>query len=223
MSEKISCGDALSAGRATETSFNLSSTGPVPSRWTRKVVPISAKNVSCFNASMLMSFGFLARVANVFQRRRSESLGQLGEVKTLRRHRPARRIENSFRQIRLRIKWPGRADALADAANGPIAGSRRILNQKGFRHAIPRHRPAQAPTMPRSHRAAIFEINTAARRLTVVEQEPRGPALVSFDVSVAAEVALEQNNRSGMSAARGDKPDVVAGHRAAMQIGRAHV
>src|ERR1043166_2315067 len=217
MSEKISCPAACPARAVTETSASLSSIGAIPSSATRNSVPTSGEKVSGCNVSMFMSPGFLAGITNIFERLRSESLGQLGKVKTSRRHRLTWRIEYSLGQFRFRIERTRRRRALAHATDRPIAGPRRLLNQKGFGRAIPGDSPGQSPAVPRSHRTAIFEINAAGRRSTVVEQQPCGPALVSFDVAVAGEIAIEQNNRAGVAAARGDKPDVVAGHRAAIQ------
>ena len=93
----------------------------------------------------------------------------------------------------------GRGDCfrLADAADQPVVHAGRVLHEVIVRRAVPDHAPAHRPPVPGAHRPAVAHLHPAADRAAVVVEQAGRPALVRFRFSVAAEGAVEDDDRPG--------------------------
>src|SRR5262249_13954016 len=120
------------------TAASLESPCPKPTR-------CMAPAARCWNCGRPTS------ITNVLNRLLSEPLAQLRQVKAGRFNRLAVRIENAFRQLRLMAKRHAAHLPGSLAADRPIGRARRLLDHIAPGLAVPGHRPADGPTMTRSH------------------------------------------------------------------------
>src|SRR3990172_10796134 len=144
-----------------------------------------------------------------FESLRPKTLSQLRQIQTLWNNMLPMGILDSFGKIRTRSKRPRRELAFAHAADHPIVYTRRFLDDEVFRLAVPCHSPSHRPAMARPHHAAIPKINAAVRRLNIVIEHSRCPALMRFCPPIAAKYAVKNNDRARLTAARTDEPHTV--------------
>ena len=123
-------------------------------------------------------YGLLRRSADVLKRLRTESLGELSEVKAFWSHGRAVGILNSFSKIRLGAKRTRHEFVLAEATDHPIGRAGRTLDDEIPCLAIPGHAPTHGPAVAGSHGTAIPEVDAAVRDAAIVVEHSGRPALV---------------------------------------------
>src|ERR1700733_1048673 len=104
--------------------------------------------------------------------------------------------------------WHRGGFLIALVADGPVDDARRILHGDFSCGVVPQNSPADGPAVAASHRAAVHQVDASAGDFAVVDEEAGGPALMRFDVAVAEEAAVEDDD-GALGARLGD--DVEAG------------
>src|SRR5581483_7913815 len=127
------------------------------------------------------------------------------------------RIKNPFRQFRFVTKGHPAGFQVPLATNGPIRGTRRLLDDIRFVDAIPGHRPTDGPTVARTHLAAVHKIDSALRHTATIDQQPRGPARVRLNVTVPMKRAVQQNDWAGGPRAGDEVKNVAARRRTTIE------
>src|SRR5215213_4670400 len=148
-------------------------------------------------------------VTDVLQGSRSEPLRQLGEIKAARLNGCAVRILDALGQQGCRVEWARHGFATAHAADHPISGPGRRLDDEVFRFTIPGDAPTHAPAMPGTHRAAVAEIDASIRHAAIVVEHRGRPALMRLDPAIAAECAIQHDNWPRDLAPDPSVPDIV--------------